>query len=79
MTMLGGVPIRVIIPPRMVPKDSGISDSEIARLALRAASMSSDISKRQRRDIVDDRRQHGTHHRHDPDMNRKRPGRAVMT
>jgi hypothetical protein len=73
MTMLGGVPIRVIMPPRMVPKDSGISVSDTARLALRAASMSSDIKQRQRRDIVDDRRQRRTDHRHDADMDRNCP------
>ncbi len=33
------------MPPRMVANESGISDSEMARLALRAASMSSVISR----------------------------------
>ena len=43
-TMLGGVPMRVIIPPRIVAKASGMSDSEAARFAFFAASMSRLIS-----------------------------------
>jgi hypothetical protein len=43
MTMLGGVPISVIMPPRMVAKESGIRVSAAARFALAAASRSSGI------------------------------------
>mgnify|MGYP007091939987 CR=1 FL=1 len=43
MTMLGGVPISVIMPPRMVANDSGIRVSDTARLAFFATSMSSVI------------------------------------
>ena len=44
MMMLGGVPISVTMPPRIVAKDSGISDSPGARPALRAVWMSTGIS-----------------------------------
>ena len=44
MTMFGGVPISVIIPPSIDAKDSGISDSDGLRCALRAACMSIGIS-----------------------------------
>ena len=36
MMMLGGVPIRVTSPPRIAPKESGISTTAGERLALRA-------------------------------------------
>ena len=42
--ILGGVPISVAMPPRMVAKLSGISDSEGERPALRAVWMSTGIS-----------------------------------
>ena len=45
MTMLGGVPIRVIMPPRMVAKDSAISVSEGLRFARAAAFRSTGISR----------------------------------
>ena len=44
MMMLGGVPIRVIRPPRMVPNDSGISNSAGGRSDFLAASMVAGIS-----------------------------------
>jgi hypothetical protein len=44
MTMLGGVPIIVIMPPRIVAKDSGISEAATARFAFSAASMSRGMS-----------------------------------
>ncbi len=44
MTILGGVPISVIMPPRMDAKDSGISDSDALRPLLRAACRSRGIS-----------------------------------
>ncbi len=44
MMILGGVPISVAIPPRMVAKDSGIRLSPGARPALRAVWMSTGIS-----------------------------------
>ncbi len=44
MMMLGGVPISVAMPPRMVAKDSGISDRPGLRPALRAVWMSTGIS-----------------------------------
>ena len=37
MMMLGGVPISVTIPPRMVANDSGMSVSAAERFALRDA------------------------------------------
>ena len=40
ITMLGGVPIIVTMPPRMVAKDSGISESDTDRPAFFAASIS---------------------------------------
>ena len=43
MMMLGGVPISVTMPPRMVANDSGISDSAGLRPALRAVWMSTGI------------------------------------
>jgi hypothetical protein len=57
MTMLGGVPISVIMPPKMVAKDSGISVSETARLALAGNVHIERHQQRQRGDIVDDGRQ----------------------
>ena len=42
--MLGGVPISVIMPPRIDANDSGIRDSEGLRFALAAAWMSTGIS-----------------------------------
>ena len=42
--MLGGVPISVIIPPRMDANDSGISDNDGLRSAFLAACMSTGIS-----------------------------------
>ena len=42
--ILGGVPISVTMPPRMVAKDSGISDRPGARPALRAVWISTGIS-----------------------------------
>jgi len=44
MTMLGGVPIMVVMPPRMVAKDSGIRVSAGERFARRAACMSTGMS-----------------------------------
>lgn len=44
MMMLGGVPIRVTIPPRIEAKDSGIRVSAGLRLPLAAASRSSGMS-----------------------------------
>ena len=43
--MLGGVPISVTMPPRMVAKDSGIRLCPAARLAFSAASTSSGIKR----------------------------------
>ena len=43
--MLGGVPINVTIPPRMVANDNGISDKAGVRPALRAVATSTGISK----------------------------------
>ena len=43
MMMLGGVPISVTMPPRIVAKESGISDWPGGRPALRAASTSTGI------------------------------------
>ena len=44
MTMFGGVPISVTIPPRIEANEIGIRVSAGLRLALRAAWMSSGIS-----------------------------------
>ena len=44
MTMFGGVPIRVIMPPRMVAKDRGIRERPGERSAFLAASISSGMS-----------------------------------
>jgi len=45
ITMFGGVPIRVIIPPRIVANDSGIRLCPVGRFAFFAASMSSGIKR----------------------------------
>jgi hypothetical protein len=71
--MLGGVPIRVIMPPRMVPKDRGHQRQRHRPLGLARGIHVERHQQRQRRDIVDDRRQHRTHHCHDADMDRNCP------
>ena len=43
--MFGGVPISVIMPPRIEAKDSGIRDSDGLRPAFFAACMSTGISR----------------------------------
>ena len=45
MMMLGGVPINVTMPPRIVAKLSGINETPGDRPALRAVAMSTGISK----------------------------------
>ena len=44
MTMLGGVPISVTMPPRMLAKDMGMRVRAAVRFAFLAASMSTGIS-----------------------------------
>ena len=45
MMMLGGVPMAVIMPPRMVAKERGISERAGLRPALRAVWISTGISR----------------------------------